>query len=116
MHIPYCQWDLFTAIIVPRSLWVFPKIFNTQVILQDMGLVADLAKILKQAEQTVPDFLQGGGTASYKGNKYGGSDIRVSNESASQYEVAFLHLDVFFCMVTYNFLLLSTQTKERRSK
>lgn len=46
--------------------------------LQDAALVADLAKILKQADQTVPSFLQGGGTATYKGNKYGGSDIRVS--------------------------------------
>lgn len=43
---------------------------------QDIALVADLAKILRQADQTVPDFLQGGGTATYKGNKYGGSDIR----------------------------------------
>ena len=48
------------------------------IIAQDIGLVADLAKILKQADQPIPDFLQGGGTASYKGNKYGGSDIRVS--------------------------------------
>lgn len=47
--------------------------------LQDIGLAADLAKILRQAEQPVPDFLQGGGTATYRGNKYGGSDIRVSN-------------------------------------
>ncbi|KAJ8717955.1 hypothetical protein PYW07_005885 [Mythimna separata] len=50
---------------------------------QDMGLVADLAKILKQADQTVPDFLQGGGTASYKGNKYGGSDIRDFNNASA---------------------------------
>nr|WRY74164.1 ATP-dependent RNA helicase vasa [Athetis dissimilis] len=50
---------------------------------QDMGLVADLAKILKQADQPVPDFLQGGGTASYKGNKYGGSDIRDFNNASA---------------------------------
>ncbi|KAH9642496.1 hypothetical protein HF086_008906 [Spodoptera exigua] len=50
---------------------------------QDMQLAADLAKILKQADQTVPDFLQGGGTASYKGNKYGGSDIRDFNNAVS---------------------------------
>ncbi|CAH2239548.1 jg21550 [Pararge aegeria aegeria] len=43
----------------------------------DAELVADLAKILRQAEQTVADFLERGGTATYKGNKYGGSDIRV---------------------------------------
>lgn len=42
-------------------------------------MVADLAKILRQADQPIPDFLEGGGgTATYKGNKYGGSDIRVS--------------------------------------
>lgn len=39
--------------------------------------MADLAKILKQADQPVPDFLKLGGTATYKSNKYGGSDIRV---------------------------------------
>lgn len=49
--------------------------------LQDTAVSADLAKILKQADQPVPDFLQGGGTATYKGNKYGGSDIRVSASS-----------------------------------
>ncbi|CAG5055606.1 unnamed protein product [Parnassius apollo] len=44
---------------------------------QDVALTADLAKILRQADQPVPDFLQGGGgTATYKGNKYGGSDVR----------------------------------------
>ncbi|XP_075980870.1 ATP-dependent RNA helicase vasa [Anticarsia gemmatalis] len=50
---------------------------------QDIALVADLAKILKQADQTVPNFLQGGGTATYKGNKYGGSDIRDFNNAAN---------------------------------
>lgn len=43
-----------------------------------MALAADLAKILRQAEQPIPDFLQSGGTATYQGNKYGGSDVRVS--------------------------------------
>ncbi|XP_013162997.1 PREDICTED: ATP-dependent RNA helicase vasa, isoform A [Papilio xuthus] len=42
----------------------------------DMALMADLAKILRQADQPVPDFLEGGGTATYTGNKYGGSDVR----------------------------------------
>ncbi|VVD04449.1 unnamed protein product [Leptidea sinapis] len=43
----------------------------------DAPLSADLAKILRQAEQPVPDFLEGGGgTTSFKANKYGGSDIR----------------------------------------
>ncbi|KAL0820580.1 hypothetical protein ABMA28_006424 [Loxostege sticticalis] len=50
---------------------------------QDMALSADLAKILRQADQPVPDFLQSGGTATYKGNKYGGSDIRNFNNAAS---------------------------------
>ena len=45
---------------------------------QDVALVADLAKILRQADQPVPEFMKGGGTATYKGDKYGGSDIRVS--------------------------------------
>ncbi|KAJ0174069.1 hypothetical protein K1T71_010215 [Dendrolimus kikuchii] len=49
----------------------------------DIALVADLAKILRQAEQTVPDFLQGGGTATYRGNKYGGSDIRDFNNATT---------------------------------
>lgn len=53
---------------------------------QDSALVADLAKILKQADQTVPDFLQGGGTATYKGNKYGGSDIRDFNNAKTNVE------------------------------
>lgn len=43
--------------------------------------MADLSKILRQADQSVPDFLKGGGTATFKGNKYGGSDVRVSNMS-----------------------------------
>ncbi|XP_028030277.1 ATP-dependent RNA helicase vasa isoform X1 [Bombyx mandarina] len=43
---------------------------------QDLALVADLSKILRQADQSVPDFLKGGGTATFKGNKYGGSDVR----------------------------------------
>ncbi|XP_063830580.1 ATP-dependent RNA helicase vasa [Ostrinia nubilalis] len=50
---------------------------------QDNALAADLAKILRQAEQDVPDFLQTTGTATYKGNKYGGSDIRNFNNAAS---------------------------------
>ncbi|XP_050352420.1 ATP-dependent RNA helicase vasa [Nymphalis io] len=50
---------------------------------QDVALVADLAKILRQADQPVPDFLMGGGTATYKGNKYGGSDIRNFNNAST---------------------------------
>ncbi|XP_023939226.2 ATP-dependent RNA helicase vasa [Bicyclus anynana] len=49
----------------------------------DSALVADLAKILRQADQTVPDFFQGGGTATYTGNKYGGSDIRNFNNATA---------------------------------
>ncbi|XP_041984958.1 ATP-dependent RNA helicase vasa [Aricia agestis] len=50
----------------------------------DAALVADLAKILKQADQPIPDFLQhGGGTSTYKSNKYGGSDIRDFNNATS---------------------------------
>ncbi|KAI5642984.1 hypothetical protein NE865_05024 [Phthorimaea operculella] len=48
---------------------------------QDQALCADLAKILRQADQPVPDFLQGTGTASYQGNKYGGSDVRNFNNA-----------------------------------
>ncbi|CAH2042469.1 unnamed protein product, partial [Iphiclides podalirius] len=50
---------------------------------QDAALTADLGKILRQADQPVPDFLQGGGTATYKGNKYGGSDVRNFNNASS---------------------------------
>ncbi|XP_068620718.1 ATP-dependent RNA helicase vasa [Battus philenor] len=50
---------------------------------QDIALMADLAKILRQADQPVPDFLQGGGTATYKGNKYGGSDVRNFNNDSN---------------------------------
>ncbi|CAH0713272.1 unnamed protein product, partial [Brenthis ino] len=50
---------------------------------QDVALVADLAKILRQADQPVPDFLKGGGTATYKDNKYGGSDIRNFNNTST---------------------------------
>lgn len=46
--------------------------------LQDLPLAADLAKILRQADQPLPDFLQTSGTSTYRGNKYGGSDVRVS--------------------------------------
>ncbi|PZC77916.1 ATP-dependent RNA helicase vasa [Helicoverpa armigera] len=53
---------------------------------KDIALLADLAKILKQADQPVPDFLQGGGTATYKGNKYGGSDIRDFNNASAAVE------------------------------
>ncbi|CAB3231703.1 unnamed protein product [Arctia plantaginis] len=53
---------------------------------QDIAIAADLAKILKQADQTVPNFLEGGGTATYKGNKYGGSDIRDFNNATSNVE------------------------------
>ncbi|KOB70721.1 Vasa, partial [Operophtera brumata] len=49
----------------------------------DSGLSADLGKILKQADQPIPDFLQGGGTATYRGNKYGGSDIRSFNNATA---------------------------------
>ncbi|CAH2089616.1 unnamed protein product [Euphydryas editha] len=54
--------------------------------LQDIALVADLAKILRQADQPIPDFLQGGGTATYKSNKYGGSDVRNFNNASSAVE------------------------------
>ncbi|KAI8420007.1 hypothetical protein MSG28_008605 [Choristoneura fumiferana] len=50
---------------------------------QDAGLAADLAKILRQADQPIPDFLQGGGTATYQGNKYGGSDVRNFNDASA---------------------------------
>ncbi|CAG9795784.1 unnamed protein product [Diatraea saccharalis] len=50
---------------------------------QDEALSGDLAKILRQADQPVPDFLQGGGPATYKGNKYGGSDVRNFNNATS---------------------------------
>ncbi|CAG9563933.1 unnamed protein product [Danaus chrysippus] len=50
---------------------------------QDIALAADLAKILRQAEQPVPEFLQSGGIATYKGNKYGGSDIRNFNNAST---------------------------------
>ncbi|XP_047996841.1 ATP-dependent RNA helicase vasa [Leguminivora glycinivorella] len=50
---------------------------------QDAALVADLAKILRQADQPIPDFLQGGGTATYRGNKYGGSDVRNFNNAGA---------------------------------
>ncbi|XP_045501788.1 ATP-dependent RNA helicase vasa [Colias croceus] len=53
---------------------------------KDAALVADLSKILRQAEQPVPDFLQGGGPATYKSNKYGGSDIRNFNNVSAPVE------------------------------
>ncbi|XP_013136976.1 PREDICTED: ATP-dependent RNA helicase vasa, isoform A-like [Papilio polytes] len=49
----------------------------------DVALMADLAKILRQGGQPVPDFLQGGGTATYSGNKYGGSDVRNFGKAPS---------------------------------
>ncbi|CAK1552496.1 unnamed protein product [Leptosia nina] len=47
----------------------------------DLPIAADLAKILRQTDQPVPDFLQGGGTSTYHSNKYGGSDIRNFNNT-----------------------------------
>lgn len=46
---------------------------------QDGSLAADLMKILKLADQEVPDFLQscsGGGGGGNFGNKFGGRDFR----------------------------------------
>ncbi|XP_048483613.1 ATP-dependent RNA helicase vasa isoform X2 [Plutella xylostella] len=50
---------------------------------KDSALLADLSKILRQAEQNVPDFLQGGGDSSYRGSKYGGSDVRNFNSASA---------------------------------
>lgn len=46
----------------------------------NQGLVNDLVKILKQADQPIPEFFNGasGGGGFSTGNGFGGSDIRVS--------------------------------------
>ncbi|KAM3963269.1 LOW QUALITY PROTEIN: vasa-like [Aphomia sociella] len=50
---------------------------------QNSALAADLGKILRQADQEVPDFLQDTGPGNYKSNKYGGSDVRNFNNATT---------------------------------
>lgn len=53
----------------------------------DAGIAADLVKILTQAEQNVPDFLEGmstGGASFGGGNQFGGQDIRSRDTGGSR--------------------------------
>lgn len=53
---------------------------------QDSALCADLVRILKQAEQEVPDFLMSGGMGgggAYNSSNFGGRDVRKSNNQDS---------------------------------
>ena len=45
---------------------------------QDSALAADLVRILTEAGQDVPEFLQSFGGGSFKSSQFGGRDIRDS--------------------------------------